>query len=109
MTTNAFDYREATWNEGNISGLQTRVSILLGLKDFRTRPLSGGFADAGLELVSEEEFKQKQGRSQGSHLDDDQDVRQRVQEVPLRRPAGNGGTDDFASVVDEIAYLNKQV
>ena len=109
MTTNAFDYRAATWNEGNISGLQKRVGILLGLKDFRTRSLSGGFADAGLELVSEEVFKQNQDRSQGSHLDDDQDVRQRFQEVPLERPAGNGGAEDFASLFDEIAYLKNKI
>ena len=109
MPANAFNYRATTWNMGNISGLQKRVSILLGLKDFRTRPLTGGFANAGLELVSKEEFKQKQGSSEMSHLSDDQEVRRRFQEVPLEKPVVNIGPENFPSLFNEITYLMNKI
>lgn len=110
MPTGAFNYRATTWDTGNISGLQKRVSILLGLKVFQTRALSGSFDSAGLELVSDEQFERLNGSTGLSDLDDDQElVRQRFREIPLEQPARYAGSEGFTRLFDEIVYLRNRV
>jgi len=110
MSREAFNYRAITWDTGNISGLQKRVSILLGLKVFQTRALSSAFADAGLELVPEEQFKRLHGDSGGLDLGDDQGAaRQRYREIPPELPTDNSDSEVFARLFDEIAYLKNKV
>ena len=52
----AFDYREASWNTENVSGLQKKVSMLLDLTDWQSRSLPGVLLEHELELVSDEQY-----------------------------------------------------
>ena len=110
MPTGAFNYRATTWDTGNISGLQKRVSILLGLKVLRTRALSDSFDAAGLELVSEEQFQRLPRSTGGFDLNGDQEgVRQLFREIPLEQPADHGDSEDPARLFAEIVYLKSNV
>lgn len=114
MLTSAFNYHETAWNTNNISGLQKSIGIHLGLRDFRTRPLTSAFADSGLDLVSEESADQSHGSAEGLDLVGNQaGIRQRFREVPLEpaveQPAGDNGPKGTDKLFDEIIYLKNKV
>lgn len=110
MPTGAFNYRVAAWHTGNISALQKRVGILLGLDVLETRSLSSVFAEAGLELVSEERFEWLGAGADGTDLNDSQGaIRQRFREIPLERPDNNGTSESLVRLFEEIIYLKNKV
>ncbi len=52
----AFNYREAYFNNTNLSGLQKKLNILLALKCDSDRSLTAPFTGRGIELVSHDEL-----------------------------------------------------
>lgn len=109
MPTSAFNYREATWNTGNISSLQKKVSILLGLTVFQTRALTGALAEAGLDLISGERFESLHQNTRESQTVDLAEIQARAR-LPFREisvlPA-TGGDDN--KLFDEIVFLKNKV
>ena len=105
----AFNYREASWNSDNISGLQKKVSILLDLKYSETRSLTDVFVEKGLELISDDEFSRLQEGTVELEFVDLGDIEERVKqpfrEVPPEEPAGR----DDRRLFDEIVFLKHNV
>lgn len=52
----SFNYRELSWNTGDVSGLKMRVSILLGLPTHTNRSLTAVFIKEGLKIIPDEEL-----------------------------------------------------
>ncbi len=111
MRTSAFDYRKTTWDTENVSGLQKRVSILLGLDKSKTRPLSTAFEDAGVELLSSERLAERHGAAaEGELVADQAGVRRRFSEISLTGASAEGEDDETARLFSDISYLkNKAV
>lgn len=51
-----FNYRELSWNTGNISGLMRRVSLLLGFPHQMTHSLTMGILKEGLKLIPHDTY-----------------------------------------------------
>ena len=111
MRTSAFDYRKTTWNTENVSGLQKRVSILLGLDGSKTQSFSSAFEDAGVELLSSERLAERHGAAaEGELVADQAGVRRRFSEISLTAASAEGEDDETARLFSDISYLkNKAV
>ena len=109
MRTSAFNYRETTWDTENVSGLQKRLSILLGLDGPKTRSFSSAFKDAGVEFLSCERLAERHGAAaEGELVDDQTGVRQRFSEVRLTAAPADSGDDDTTQLFNEISYLKNR-
>jgi hypothetical protein len=56
----AFDYNADSWNSYNVSGLQRKVSLLLGFRHQQSRSLTMPILKHGLKLISHEEYSRLQ-------------------------------------------------
>ncbi|MCH8987736.1 MAG: hypothetical protein IIA92_02905 [Chloroflexi bacterium] len=102
MRTNAFNNRDPAWDTDNVSSLQKKVSILLGLNGFQTRYLTTAFAEAGVELLTKERFEELHGAAaEGELVAVQAGIRQRFLEVPL---TGTSGAE-AGRLFDDIVYL----
>jgi len=52
----AFNYREPSWNTGNVSGLLRRVSLLLGFRHQMSRSLTIAVLKQGLKLIPHDTY-----------------------------------------------------
>ena len=105
----AFDYTRPAWNSDNVSGLQKRVGILLGMKYNHARSLTDVFIENGLELISDEQFAQiKAGTVELAYVDLG-DIADRVnlafQEIPCRPPSGR----DNSVLFEDIIFLRNNL
>lgn len=102
MRTNAFNNRDPAWDTDNVSSLQKKVSVLLGLNGFQTRYLTTAFVEAGVELLTKERFEELHGAAaEGELVAAQAGIRQRFLEVPLTGTAGA----EASRLFDDIAYL----
>ena len=102
MRTSAFNSRDPAWETDNVSGLQKKVSILLGLNGFQTRSLTTAFAEAGVELLTKERFEELHGAAaEGELVAAQAEIRQRFLEVPLTGTTGA----EAGRLFEEIVYL----
>ncbi len=104
-----FNYREATWNTENISGLKLKVSLLLGLEHFQKRALTVVLIREGLKIISDEQFKklkQEILELQFASFDDIYESAETdFKEVPRIRLKGRFNYKDFRRLFDEILFL----
>ncbi|MCH7736952.1 MAG: hypothetical protein IH872_06060 [Chloroflexi bacterium] len=106
MRTSAFNNRETVWDTDNMSGLQKRVSILLGLDGFKTRSIASAFVDAGVELLTKERFEERHGAAAEGELASDQaGIRQRFLEVPLTGAPAETAGEETGQLFNDIVYL----
>jgi hypothetical protein len=97
----AFDYTQPAWNTGNVSGLQKKVGVLLGLKSVQSGPLTQAFENNGLrELVSDDQFRIDLD-SLGLGVVVDSEAARSFQEIPADMFAGKSDETLF----DEFAFL----
>ena len=105
----AFNYRRASWNTENVSGLQKKVSILLDLKYAQTRALTDVFVENGLEIVSDDQFSRLAEGTVELQLVDLGDIDERInqpfEEPSLEEPMG----EDTRRRFDEIVFLKQNV
>jgi len=102
MRTAAFNKRDPAWGTDNVSGLQKKVSILLGLDGSQTRSLTAAFAEAGVDLLTKDRLAELYGAAaEGELLPGQLDVRQRFLEVPFTGTAGG----ETGRLFDDIVYL----
>lgn len=99
MRSSAFNYLEASWNTGNSPILKKKVSIILGLKFWQTRSLTDIFVERGLELISDEQFKQSRQGQDGLDLANLGGTE--LQEIPFEESEG----DNEDRLFNEIAFL----
>ena len=109
MRPTAFNYHDSTWDTGKASSLQKKVGILLGLKVFHTRALTGALTDPGLELVSGERFEALYAGSGAWEAVDLTEI-QKLARQPFREiPVSPSTSGDDARLFDEIIYLKDRV
>ena len=105
----ALNYREVSWNTDNVSGLQKKVGILLGLHYFQTRSLTDVFTARGLELISDEQYRDVQESTVELEFVDQEDIeermRQQFHEIPREKPTET----DARRLVNEIIFLKNNV
>lgn len=96
MPSRAFNYREASWDTDNCSMLQKKASIMLGLQHWRTRSVTGIFAEFGLELATEEPVQQAAPglAATGPAVPDDVEY----QQVPYADSTGGGDERLFGEI-----------
>lgn len=59
-----FDHSQPSWNSGNISGLQRKLSILLGFRHIESRSLTQPLIKLGLKVVAHADYR---SMNHGSH------------------------------------------
>ena len=105
----AFNYTKPAWNSDNVSGLEKRVGILLGMKYNHARSLTDVFIEQGLELISDEQFaRAREGTLELAYVDLG-DIADRInvdfRDVPLRAPSGR----DYSALFDEVIFLRNNL
>jgi hypothetical protein len=108
----ACNYGEKCWNSTNISGMQRRVSLLLGFKRLHSRSLPIAILKHGFKLVSHKRFTElREGTPELKFLsldEADERTRYKFQNIPLQI-GGKVSLKEIRRDIDQVVPLKNNL
>lgn len=105
----AFNHTQASWNSDNVSGLEKRVGILLGMKYLHARSLTDVFVEQGLELISDAQFARvKEGTVELAYVDLS-DIEERIHLEFREPPPRQEPPHDYSALFENIIFLKNNL
>lgn len=107
------DYTRPSWNTDNIAGLKHKVSLLLGFETHEQRSLTLAFTRHGLELISDDEFRELNQGTFEIQFVEPRDIQRRMharfREVPYLRTRARISRDEIHPLIKQTLFMKNNL